>query len=723
MTTVHSGKAERTEESVLAQAIETLSRLADLDFSTITEGQEVSGQENGGVLKTVRWLHQKNAERLLRRIRATFTVFCEYFKDFQNIYPSDQEKKIALQGLKTIMFLVDEAADNFERYTDVFVGLHKGSVRRTPEFKKLCSLYVSKIEPLVTQYKIESLPIHGLFSKKLASTVMSFSEKNAKALVVPIEAVRQDVDYELLYLRKSDGSRYCSPALLRNLRLACDIEQISQKKGNEGVEDELEATVRDQDVHDVHCILYRLHRDIDTFFSAAHKAKDHPLMLQLYSACIALMMASVQGIHTHNTGGKEVHDYVKDFKRLLLNFYHDSEFKRLLAYPPANEKSWEYALLRLSEDMAMLVSKGLPLAEKAFEAFSTMLAQAKPGTKPKDLGEYLNAIYDGLSELTSSMKADMMSQMLHEIDTSDLSGFEPLLGGSLPTHLCNLHIKNRAIPLIRLPAPTKQEYVNKAYPSELFQAFLRACQKRQEKSLLINFNDIGSLKSNSRFITINELGEEWRNSLDIINLSDEGDFYNQIGVYEPTSSVEEFKNMLVEYFCGQSSIPHSLRDMFPNLEDELREILEPIHRYLFEGKNVLTKSKRLEWIDSMQLLIILKAIGQVNPARVFISCKDGIDITLPLVGGLSCLVWTLTGSALTHKDRDWLTMVEFGLPLMLRHRMVFESRYSRFMGIVSLLAPFSSAKNHLLDRHLLPSIEKFLGFKNKQVSLEPCLED
>ena len=86
---------------------------------------------------------------------------------------------------------------------------------KTPEFKKLCSLYASKIEPFVTQYKIESLPIHGLFSKGLASTVMSFSEKSAKRLAVPVEAVKQDVDYELLYLRKPDGSRYCSPVLLK----------------------------------------------------------------------------------------------------------------------------------------------------------------------------------------------------------------------------------------------------------------------------------------------------------------------------------------------------------------------------------------------------------------------------------------------------------------------------------------------------------------------------
>jgi hypothetical protein len=433
-------------------------------------------------------------------------------------------------------------------------------------------------------------------------------------------------------------------------------------------------------------------------------------------------MASVQGIHTHNTGGKEVHDYVKDFKRLLLTFYHDSEFKRLLAYPPANDKSWEYALLRLSEDMAMLLSKGLPLAEKAFEAFSTMLSQALPGVKSKDFGEYLNAIYDGLSELTASMKSDMMGQMLHEIDATGVSGFEPLLGSSIPTHLCNLHVKDSSIPVIRLPAPTKQEYINKAYPSEVFQAFLRTSQKNGEKSLLINFNEEGTLKSNSRFMAINDLGDEWKRSLDIINLSDEGDFYHQIGIYETISSVEDFRDLLIDYFCGQNSAPHSLKELFPNLRIELSEIFGLIHRVLFEGKNVLTKTKRLECIDIMQLLIILKAIGQTNPSRVFISCKDGIDVTLPFVGGLSCLVWTLTGSELTARDTDWLTMVEFGLPLMLRHRMVFEKRYSRFMGLVGLLSPFSSAKNHLLDKHLLPAIEKFLGFKNRQISLEPCLE-
>lgn len=473
----------------------------------------------------------------------------------------------------------------------------------------------------------------------------------------------------------------------------------------------------------MHCILYRLHRDIDEFFNAAHRAKDHPLMLELYSACIALMMASVQGIHTHNIGGKEVHDYVRDFKRLLLNFYHDSEFKRLLAYPPANEKSWEYALLKLSEDMAVLLSKGLPLGEKAFEAFSTMLAQAAPGPKSKDLGEYLNTMYEGLSELTSSMKADMMSQMLHEIDAAGVSGFEPLLGSSLPTHLCNLHIKDRSIPVIRLPAPTKQEYINKAYPSEIFQTFLRVSQKRQEKSLFINFNDEGSLKTNSRYAVINDLGDEWKNSLEVVNLSDEGDFYHQIGIYEAISSVEDFRNLLIEYFCGQSNSPHSLRVSFPNLDEELRDLFEPIHRYLFEGKNVLTKVKRLECIDIMQLLIILKAIGQTNPERVFISCKDGIDVTLPLVGGLSFVVWTLSGRGLTNRDKDWLTMMEFGLPLMLRHRMVFEKRYSRFMGIVQLLAPFTSNKSYLLDRYLLPSVEKFLGFNNRQVALEPCLEN
>ena len=98
-------------------------------------------------------------------------------------------------------------------------------------------------------------------------------------------------------------------------------------------------------------------------------------------------------------------------------------------------------------------------------------------------------------------------------------------------------------------------------------------------------------------------------------------------------------------------------------------------------------------------------------------------MTLPFVGALSCLVWTLRGNEVTHKDTDWLMMIEFGLPLMLRHRMIFEDRYSRFIGVVSLLSPYTSTKRHYFEKHLLVPIEKFVGLLNAKVSLEPCLED
>jgi hypothetical protein len=717
-------KTIKSEDVSIVSAIETLSSIADLELTSALQDPLLiipPPREAPVMVRTVRWLHQKNAERMQSIMREKLRIVFSYLNHF---YESERERfarKESIEGIRTIMMLVDEASENLDRYTKLFLGTQGKSVKESKEFLDLCTFYETKIAPIAVHRDvskwISALPIAEILAQAGVAQP-GWTRKIAYApLSVELEDIQRDIDYELLLIRKADGTRFFTPKFIRSMRLACDIERAVDLQGRAQVEVQIEALRRMQVGTIVNYLLSNCYPALDSFFHAAHRAKDHPLVLELYSPCIALMVAALQTIHrSESPRAKGIVEYFDDFRALLSQLVHSSEFKRLLTYPPANEHSWEYVLLRLAESFASTIVDGAPFSIDFVSAFKGLLNQGmsqaieEQGPPDETLSHMLNLSFAALRQLIGSRVNKTLTRMLRELDTKTKFSFDPLADQAVPTHLYNFSWRGELIPIVRLPSPTRQERINEAFPSELLQIALRRHGRKAGRFLLINLQDRTGWKDGARCQAIEELQrkDDENTMLSVFSLCCDGEFYQQEGVYEEKSSAKEFKRELLEHMTEPNCGILFPRTTQMSIGREIEELIEQLHKSLYGGRNVLTQEQRIEFIDLLHVLLLLRVIEETRPDMIFISCKDGLDSTLPAISNLFCFLKLFNQRPSSGEEKDWLAAVLLGIPLIERDRLLFASRYNRMTSLVRFLEIETQEEGGLLDTAAKDAVLKFL---------------
>jgi hypothetical protein len=717
-------KTIKSEDVSIVSAIETLSSIADLELaSALQDPLMVSPppREAPVMVRTVRWLHQKNAERMQDIMREKLHVVLNYLKHF---YVSEKERfarKESLEGIRTIMMIVDEASENLDRYTKMFLGVQGVSIKETDEFLDLCKFYEKKIAPIAVHRKVatwvSALPIADILAR-VGSVSSAWSRKAAFVpLSVELEDIQRDIDYELLFIRKADGSRFFTPKFIRSMRLACDIEQAVDWQGRGGLETEIDALKRMQVATEVNYLLGNCYPVLDVFFHAAHRAVDHPLVLDLYAPCIALMAAALQAIHRSEASrAKGIRDYFDDFRNLFSMFVHSQEFKHLMTYPPTNEHSWEFALLKLSESLSSNIVDGAPMSMELVNNFKGLtnqgMSQAVSELGPPDglLSHMMNLRYAALRHLIGTRGNTTLVHMLQELETRSSVFFEPLVDETMPIHLYNFSWRGDLIPVVRLPSPTRQEKIDSAITSVVFQISLRRHGRQSGRFLVINLQDRVGWKDGARCQAIEELQrkDDVNKTISVLSLSCDGDFYVQEGEYESMSSAERFKEELLNHMTDQNQGVQFPRIPGMKIDAELKDLMETLHKALYGGHNVLTKIQRLEFIDLMHVLLMLRVIEETRPEIIFLSCKDGLDISLPAISRLFSFLKLFNRRLSSEDEIDWLGGMLLGIPLIERDRLIFEDRYNRMISFIHLLEKETLEEGGLTDPAVANAIIRFL---------------
>jgi hypothetical protein len=708
-------RIEKAEEVSIVSAIETLARIADLELSSILLDplMVAPSRDETVVISTVRWLHKKNAEVMMTVVKEKLRVVLQYCRHMFHQDRGQAALQNTLEGVRTIMLLVDEAVENVDRYTKLFLGRSVPSIKDSKEFFELCTFYKRKIVPITTNREIASWISRFSIQDILARGTGTQAPKAFFAVSAELQSIKSDIDYELLSIKRADGTRFLTPTLLRNLRFSFDVEQVADRKAVEVLEEEIRYLKRAQTSTDVNFLTQTSRSLIDNFFHAAHRAHHRPLVLGVMGPIIALLSARIQGIHRQRNGGtKGVVEYFEDFQKLFHNTLYLHEFQRLLAYPPHNEHSWEYSLFRLVEGLSSKIVEGTPLADEIVAATKTLVQQWLPKVVPEGeegitISQRLSQNYHALSQLVSQLRPEALMRLLRSTEESDEVGFEPLLSESIANHLFDFVWLHHAIPVIRLPSPTNQEYINKAYLSEVFQVAMRRRQSRSTRSLLINLQDRNLWRDEARCRAIEDLNN--RRDLDrafsVISLSSDSEFYHQVGRYEDSASAEEFKADLLRYLTDPewgAKLPKGEKEM---LSSELKACIEALHTGVFGGKNVITRTKRLEWIDLMRTLLIFRMIADCHPDEIFISCKNGLDSTLPTMFGLYAMAALFRGKGTMEEHFDWMSGALLGLPLSKRGRLLFSGRFSRLSSFIHHLEGLTRAELEALHEatsHFLP---------------------
>ncbi|CRX39476.1 hypothetical protein [Estrella lausannensis] len=698
-----SKNKEKIKALSLIEAVETLSNIADLKLdkeAAVTEKHALLFDDRKINYRTIHWLKDAGKSKTLKMIKEIFRVILSHLKDsweaqFVLSTPTDK-----VESIKSIMILVGEAAKKLDRYTELFNQAQEKSVTELKEYVELKKFYRSKVAHVVDQ---------GTLSKWLFGLTKGFIGKQeatkgketslSQHIFIDLEQIKKDTAYELLFVRKEDGSRFFNPRLIRNIKLVIDFGGTLQ-----GVEEDRLSYMRDWMDKIAHgaarSILKSMGSRLDFFYKEAAKHRTKPLPGYVSSAIMALFLAASQNTLQSKIKVKTCLDYLIDFESYLHEAVTSIEYQKMAAYPPKSNQHLAsvlfdtiHALIRaffihfdgfheLSPVINNLVAEGRLL--------SRHLHQERGGS----LSKTLEIDHEYFRKLIRSGTHGPMIRNVEMLEDWE-SKFAPLLQRNWPGQLFSIYVKNKWVLCMKLPSPTSQDYINKAYVLEEFLAFLRASTKDSvpKQHLMFNLQDRTSWKEIARCKALEALpeNEELKNHFGIVTLPFDTDFYHQLAPYDQDRQADLFKQHFVEQMQDENTGFLFLGKIKKVLTDRFaQDLLNAVHRVFFQSKPQLTRQERLDFIGITYLMLYFKSIELLEPDSISFTCKDSVDIGMSQTALMYAFMKLLKEPSLAEEEIAELHYILFAPALQVRERAMLQERFFR---MVSTIKAIEEARN------------------------------
>lgn len=688
----------------IMEAIDALSSIAETEVSRdITllneEIEALASAEERARQYSVDWLHQDlniTIEMMRDVFRCVLGYLRTYYKKEYRYMPNQQ----TTEGIKGIMVLVGEAAKKLDKYASLVHHTKENCITQLKEYKRLQDFYLSRIARRIDE---------GVLSKwilALSQRIMSQQPEvtkpspvqliQAKHVFVDLESVKKDNAYELFFIRKEGGARFFSPRLIRNIKLVCDFgDSLSEVKRDDPLESI--QVWRDKWLQmAAENILHTVAPFVDRFYHEAAKVRDEELPMDLSKALIGLMLGS--NVHNlfHDPTVKNCSDYFADFQFFLREALHSREYQKLVAYPPKKTNTVAHCLLDLTNALCracFIQLRGheelLPhvkhLIQEAHEELSAENADA--WADGKQLWTHLNNEYAAMAKLLKRHPNGPLTKVLDSLENGDYQAFDPWHQFNIPQQLFSLEVSGRHMAVVHMPAPVRQEFINKAAVSEEFKGFLRSQVRGHavNKHLMFNLQDRTSWREHARCVVLEELQKhsDFAQQLTVVTLPKDTEFYHQETPYHQENHtkifLELFKEQLEDENCG-FHFPEQLKEqLFPEFADG---VLHAIHAVFFGNKNVLSLEHRKNFIEIFYLFMQLKIVEIVEPSSLSMTCKDGVDTGSAAIGQLYAFLKLLHQPHMSKGDLDQLNLILFGPALMVRERVMLSDRFHRMLSMI-----------------------------------------
>ena len=486
----------------IVEAVETLSNIADLEFDHdvgIAQKHDLIVQDKPLSYRTVHWLHHKDADVTIGMVKDIFRVVLNYLRHFYKKEYGNIANQQAVEGIKTIMVLVGEAAKKLDKYTALFHNTQTKSVTELKEYKKLQEFYLNRIDRKIDEGVIGKW-ILALAQKNMRpKNVVLAGRKSShtKHVFVDLESVKKDLEYELFFMRKEDGTRFFSPRLIRNIKLVSDFGDYF---GEEKKEDPLLNADIWHDRMALACaknIIKATRRHIVKFYHEAMHYKDRDLIEILNKALMALMLAANPHNLSHNLPIKNCRDYIHDFQLFLRECLHTRDYQHLIAYPPQKSSKMAITLLETIHILCMAVYTQLNGMQSLLSMVHGLIQQAhkeQPAANAEEtshlLGNQLAKDYKEMGKLLKLHPNGPINKILNALEEGKYHEYDPLIQENLPSQLYTLYVQESRCLFARWPTFTHQEFIHKAVVIDEFKAYLRAClhEHRMKKCLVLNLD-------------------------------------------------------------------------------------------------------------------------------------------------------------------------------------------------------------------------------------------
>lgn len=695
-------KSEEASHLSILEAVEALSSIADLDFERevdVATKEEIAEQNELVTSRTVQWIGEEGPDSTVELIKDTFHVVLDYVRNFYKHEYRYVGKPRVVEGVKTIMVLVGEAAQKLDKYTTLFHRTRAKRVKAIKEYKQLQEFYLTriarKIEEEVLGKWILELTKETMARKK-AAALKGKKTISSKHVFIDLESVKRDTGYELFFLKKEDGTRFYNPRLTRNIKLICDFgESITMPKAMDPF-----VHIKIWQDHAVHIVAKSILNAqgglLDRYFHESKRSWRRELVCALNKAIMALLMSGNPKNLLRNAPAKSCIEYFVDFQFFLREALKSREYQRYLAYPPKKSARFTLCLLELTHSLSSALFVSTPGYQELLPVFEDIFQEAESAVSPehteaaKESHMLWSRLASGYAAIKKLIKLHPNGPLVKDLDILEKGvyfAFDPIAQFNIPYQLYSLYLQEHKMTNIRIPSPTYQEFIHKVKILEEFKGFLRAFSRSglKRKHLIINFQDRTSWREHMRCLAIEQLqrSPEFSKLLTVVTIAKDTEFYHQVASYRGDNHaaifIEHFKEHLSDENCGYFFPENIKKELFPKFVDG---VIDAVHRIFFSDMNVLTVKNRQDFIEVFYLFLQLKLIELIQPDTFSLMCKDSVDVGGVASTQLYAFLKILHDEELVEADVDHMNFILYCAPLLIRERIILPDVFDRMIDVL-----------------------------------------
>lgn len=647
----------------------------------VTNREEMGSQE-------VQWLASEGSEELLRALDITYHTVNQHLKDLYRNAGMDWESKKSREGVAAMMSLAGESAQKMDAYLAFRLG-HPLSlpVEQRESFQSLQTFYREKF---AKKFK------GGIEGKEAWDRAWHEKRSSLEASGIALkdfESLLLDKEYELFYITNEEGAPYFSEHLLRNIKLTADFD-IETGSFEEDPFLKVKAML-DRDVQaSASRMLHECREEIEAFFGQAKKLFQYSLGVCLSKAILALYAASNVRHLVQRTSGKTCFQYFCDFHQFLRLSMRSPEYQKWIAYPPSKEDGQASLLLLLAHKLCFsFIHRTIGIRQEAIGLIHRTMRRGGEIKPQETLSSEENMWNQLLFEdekfrgLLRKFPGGPLLKILETVRSMQEEGisipFDPWIQGNLPARLFALKDGKKKLDVLGFAAPLRQSQIHRAEMVEEFRGFLRylAHLGKKKKHLLINLQDRLCWREAARSQVLEEYQDVAQN-LVVITLPKNTDFYHQKNAFEKMHGalpfLAAFRKELEGFEKSGFYFPDSWkRESLLKFADASFPL---IHKYVFEGKNTLTRQMREDFIEIFYQILMIEAMRHFEVDSLSFTCKDGVDTGAYASGMFYGFLKALEQGVYLKEDLDFLRYLFYWKALSVRERAADPEQFIRTLS-------------------------------------------
>ncbi|MCB1113332.1 MAG: hypothetical protein KDK62_01080 [Chlamydiia bacterium] len=680
-----------TSEMNILDAVEMLSNITDLDLDKPVGILKYEDKKTGKItFKTLEAVDSDKKIKGLHDVEEAYLNTLRYLGSFYKEEFASKNWKETEDRIKSLMVIVGDLAKKLDRYGELIEKNEHRSVKTFKEFRNLQEFYQKNISPKVSEGTLGKWILEaarGAWGSD-STEIRGRAQKGKKVLqttriFIDLESVKNDTEYELFYLRKEDGGRFFSPELIRNIKLVSDFGDFINKAKPGDLLTDIDLWQDKVCQNIAKSMIKTANEEITLFFHDLFRHKDHDHISNLSKALFALFAASNPKNLKKEVSVKCAVDYFSDFLMFFERVLKNPEYQKIVAYPPKKSHTIARNTLRVVRAISDAIFEHKGFIEAARPLVHQLLEEGGHKISSEHVVEN-NAIWSRLAQASKAMDKVVkthpngpLNKVIETIVRGQYRTYQPISPINFPGYLYSFYYDEKAVRVLRIPSPTRQESIDK---SEVLFEFIDFVQS-EKPHLMIQMQDRTTFKESARAFCLEKLND----NISVFTLPLDTEFYHQTHLYYDEDSWDIFSDQVLDLALDPNAGFYLDEDIRDKIEPSVPSIIETLHSLFFQNKKALKRIERLVFLDLFYLFLTLKVIEVTKPKTLSFTCKDGLDTSNVFNALFFVFFELLSEEKISEAKLLDLETLLFAPPLLARERAPLAHRLMRLTHTIKHL--------------------------------------